>query len=152
MTAIESWLRSVLSAVSTDECKEFSGLGFVFYTNRAALPVYPLVAAEPELHLPARTLPEAISLVGRISKHTSIYHDGFHLVDATSRFITDVSQFLSPPIAPLPWSDGPSRGARHMAARLTSVIPAVSVTAVCTRPSDVTLYESGNERTIKLHP
>lgn len=152
MTAIESWLRTVLSAVSTAECKDFSGLGFVFYTHRAALPACPLVAVNAELHLPARTLPEAILLVERISQRASIFHDGFHLVDARSCFVTDVSQFLSPPIASLPLSDGPSRGARHMAARLMSLVPAVSVTAVCTRQSEVTLYERGNERTMKLCP
>lgn len=149
-TEIESWLRSVLGDIGTNDDSKFSGLGIVFYTERATLPVHPLVSAVCEPPLPINALNDARELISSISRRDSIFHDGFHLVDAKTLSITDVSQFLSPPIAPQLLSANQVRGARHMAARLASLLPAVSLVAVCTQVSQVTIYERGKERTLAL--
>ncbi len=91
-----------------------------------------------------------MQLLIRISRNTSDCHDGFHLIDAESLFITDVSQFLSPPIPSTSLTMERVTGARHMAARLASLLPGVQLSAVYTLGGEATLYERGEARTIQI--
>lgn len=150
MTKVESWLVSVLGAIDASNRSDFAGLGLVFYTDRGSLPVHSLVRSDCQSRLPIETLQEAIQLFARISRQTSECHDGFHLVDAETLFVTDVSQFLSPPIPFKPLKVERFSGARHMAARLASLLPGVPLTAVYTLGGEATLYERGEARAIQI--
>ena len=152
MVAIEKWLLTVITAVHARNRGDFAGLGLVFYLDRGVLPTHPLTPPDSNISLPAKTLQESIELLSSVSHRSSIYHDGFHLVKAESCFVTDVSQFLSPTIPHVPLKIERAGGARHMAARLTSLIPAVALSAVCTLESEVSLYERGEMRTMQIRP
>lgn len=134
VTEVERWLLCVLKGVLAQRPADFAGLGLLFYTAP----------------LPAKTLEESIELFADIARRNSVCHDGFHLVQAKTRFVTDVSQFLSPPIRPLPLAIERVSGARHMAARLASFLPAVALAAICTSESEALLYERGQLRTIRI--
>jgi hypothetical protein len=148
--AAESWTRSVLCGVRALRIRDFTGLGLVFYTERAVLPVYPLVPNDQLPSLPASSLQECIDLVADIARTTSPCHDGFLLVRADALALTDVSQFLSPPLPSMPLAHGAVGGARQMAARLTSLVVAAPLTGVCTSNFEVTLYERGLARSLHL--
>jgi hypothetical protein len=152
VTSIESWLLSVLGEIRAHCHDDFSGIGLVFYTDRKSLPVHPLVPHRDEPKLPVRTVQASIELFTSIARRTSIYHDGFHLIDAKTLSITDVSQFLSPPIPEEPLVLERHGGARHMAARLGSLLSSVPLTAVWTAGDDATLYERGIERPLRIPP
>lgn len=150
MTKFESWLVSVLGVIDASSGSDFAGLGLVFYTGRAALPVHPLVHSECESRLPTKSLQESMQLLAIISRSTSDCHDGFHLIDVETLSITDVSQFLSPPIPSMPLTVDRVTGARHMAARLASLLPGVQLTAVYTLRGEATLYEHGEAKIIRI--
>lgn len=148
--AAESWTRSLLSAVRALQLDDFTGLGFVFYTERATLPVCPLVPADWLPRLPATSMQECVELVANISRTGSRCHDGFLLVRTDTLAITDVSQFLSPPIPSTSVAHGFVGGARQMAARLTSLMESVPLTGVCTATFEATLYERGFPKPLQL--
>jgi hypothetical protein len=148
--SIEAWLLSVLRELHARRFEDFSGLGMVFYTDRTSLPVHPLVTASCTPKLPAKTIEQAIDLLVTISRRGSVCHDGFHLVDANTLWITDVSQFLSPPIPAKPLVVGGTGGARHMAARLASLLSSVSVSVVWAGAPDVSIYERGAVHRMKV--
>ena len=150
IAAVETWTRSVLHAVRAIQLADFTGSGFVFYSERAGLPVCPLVPVDWLPSLPARSLQDCIDIVANISRTESHCHDGFLLVRADTLAITDVSQFLSPPIPSTLLTHGFVGGARQMAARLTSLIEAVPLAGVCTSSFEITLYERGIPRSLQL--
>jgi hypothetical protein len=152
VVAIEKWLLAIVTAVHARNRRDFAGLGLVFYLDRSVLPTHPLTSPDSNVSLPAKTLQESIELLSSVSHRSSVHHDGFHLVQAESCFVTDVSQFLSPPIPRVPLKIERAGGARHMAARLTSLMPAVALTAVYTLESEVSLYDRGEMRTIRIRP
>ena len=150
MSHIESWLTSVLGAIDVSDRSAFSGLGLLFYTYRHALPVHALALSDCVSRLPTQTVQESIQLLAQCSRRTSDCHDGFHLIDAETLSVTDVSQFISPPIPPQPLRLELGRGARHMAARLASFLPDVALTAVYTLRGEATLYDRGEAKTIQI--
>jgi hypothetical protein len=98
----------------------------------SCLPVHPLASSASFLSLPTSTLGDAIDLLSKVSRQSSSYRDGFHSIDARSLSITDVSQFIAPPIPPMPLPISGVYGARTMAARLASLLSGVRATAVYT--------------------
>ncbi|GAB6411015.1 hypothetical protein bcgnr5379_60590 [Bacillus cereus] len=150
MTAIEQWLGAVLPAVQARSGDDFAGVGLLFYSDRSALPVHPLVAADLQPVVPAVSQAQCIELLANISRRASVCHDGFHLVQATTLTITDVSQFLSPPIPAKPLPLEQPGGARNMAARLASLLPSVALVAVFTSPSEVMVYQGGHRRRLAV--
>lgn len=150
MNDVQTWLISVLGAIDVSNRSEFSGLGLLFYTDRRTLPVHPLARPDCGVRLPTKTVQESIESLAQCSRRTSDCHDGFHLIDAETLSITDVSQFLSPPIPSEPLTLERMGGARHMAARLASLIPEVKITAVYTKCGGATLYERGNAKTLRI--
>jgi hypothetical protein len=152
VTTIESWIRSVVGVIHARKFGDFAGLGLVFYTDRSSLPVHPLVSPDCQPTLPITSLHECGEVLAQISRRNSICHDGFHLVRADTLVITDVSQFLSPPIPSKPLTVARPGGARHMAARLTSLLSSVPLTIVCTSTREATLYENGEGRPFRMGP
>jgi hypothetical protein len=148
MDAIRIWLRQAFDSTHYDPA-DFAGVGLVFYLNRFALPVHPLVPSSDIPDLPGPSTGEIAQFLSRISRRSSPFHDGFHLVCIGSLQITDISLFISPPIPrdPLPPERGV--GARHMAARLASLIPDVAAVAVCTSFDEISLYTDGTRERLR---
>lgn len=136
----------LLGEVRSHATHAFSGLGLIFYSSLADLPI---VALGDQSLFP-RTLPVAdrqvlASLLAEISTFCSPWHDGFHLIDANSFALTHVSQFLSPPVDFLGQSSsqGLPVGARHMAAMAGSRIASVSYTALLSNKGVPAMFQHG---------
>lgn len=136
----------LLGQVQSHATNAFSGLGLIFYSSLADLPIVAL----GEQALFPRTLPVAnrqtlVSLLADISTFSSPWHDGFHLIDANSFSLTHISQFLSPPVEFLreSSSQGLPVGARHMAAIAGSRIASVSFTALLSNKGAPAVFQSG---------
>lgn len=136
----------LLGQVQSHGTHAFSGLGLIFYSSLADLPI---VALGDQALFP-RTLPVAdrkalASLLADISTFSSPWHDGFHLIEATSFELTHISQFLSPPVEFLRQSNsqGLPVGARHMAAMAGSRIASVSYTALLSNKGAPTVFKRG---------
>ena len=136
----------LLGQVQSHATHAFSGLGLIFYSSLADLPI---VALGDQALFP-QTLPVAdrrtlASLLAEISTFTSPWHDGFHLIDASSFALTHISQFLSPPVELLRQSNsqGLPLGARHMAAMAGSRIASVSYTALLSNKGVPAVFQRG---------
>lgn len=136
----------LLGQVQSHATHAFSGLGLIFYSSLADLPI---VALGDQALFP-QTLPVAdrrtmASLLAEISTLTSPWHDGFHLIDASSFALTHISQFLSPPVEFLRQSNsqGLPLGARHMAAMAGSRIASVSYTALLSNKGAPAVFQQG---------
>ena len=136
----------LLGQVQSHATHAFSGLGLIFYSSLADLPI---VALGDQALFP-QTLPVAdrrtmASLLAEISTLTSPWHDGFHLIDASSFALTHISQFLSPPVELLRQSNsqGLPLGARHMAAMAGSRIASVSYTALLSNKGAPAVFQQG---------
>ena len=136
----------LLGQVQSHATHAFSGLGLIFYSSLADLPI---VALGDQALFP-QTLPVAdrrtlASLLAEISTFTSPWHDGFHLIDASSFALTHISQFLSPPVELLRQSNsqGLPLGARHMAAMAGSRIASVSYTALLSNKGAPAVFQQG---------
>lgn len=126
------WISSVFGRLRAEMTADFAGVGLLVYRPPLSLPVLPMVRDTEQLALPVAGVKEVAELLQQISQRSSVFHDGFHLVDAETSSVTHVSQFFSPPIPKLacpsvPISNG---GARHMAAFIGSFIPEVVVAAI----------------------
>jgi hypothetical protein len=88
--------------------------------------------------------------LSQISRRSSPCHDGFHLVSSSTHSITDISQFFSPPIPAVQLEPEYATGARHMAARLGSLVPDVTAVAICTSFDGFSMYIDGEIRRLAL--
>ena len=136
----------LLGQVQSHATHAFSGLGLIFYSSLADLPI---VALGDQALFP-RTLPVAdrqalASLLADISTFSSPWHDGFHLIEATSFELTHISQFLSPPVEFLRQSNsqGLPVGARYLAAMAGSRIASVSYTALLSNKGASAVFKRG---------
>lgn len=136
----------LLGQVQSHATHAFSGLGLIFYSSLADLPIVAL----GNQSLYPRALPVAdrltlASLLAEISTFSSPWHDGFHLIDANSFALTHISQFLSPPVELLRQSSsqGFPVGARHMAALAGSKIASVSYTALLSNKGVPAVFHRG---------
>ncbi|GAA5007360.1 hypothetical protein FNZ56_04195 [Pseudoluteimonas lycopersici] len=136
----------LLGQVRSHATHAFSGLGLIFYSSLADLPI---VALGDQTLFP-QTLPVSdrqtlVSMLAEISTFISPWHDGFHLIDANSFALTHISQFLSPPVECLHHSNsrGLPVGARHMAAMAGSRIASVSYTALLSNKCAPAVFQRG---------
>lgn len=145
----EDWLGKIFSALGNCD-EDFSGLGLILYHSPLSLPVLPLTRTESRLQLPTRNLQQSIKLLREVCQLKSAFHDGFHLVNASSLGITHVSQFFAPPIpeiVPKLISANPI-GARFMSAWLGSLLPSVCVTAILSKVEGGIVFSQGEMRSI----
>lgn len=146
----ESWLRTVFRELSDSDLSRFSGVGLVFYSQRDGLPIQPMVPLEHQPKLPTHTIEESIELLKHVSHQESACHDGFHMVNSATHAITEVSQFLTPPIPLTPLLLDRAVGARFMSAALASLLPAVELTAIYSGGRFATMFRKGVEERIDL--
>jgi len=136
----------LLEQVQSHASHAFSGLGLIFYSSLSDLPIVALGDQSLFPHtLPVADRPTLASLLADISTFSSPWHDGFHLIDASSFELTHISQFLSPPVDFLreSRSQGLPVGARHMAAMAGSKIASVSYTALLSNKGVPTVFQRG---------
>jgi hypothetical protein len=148
--SLDCWVQELIRTLKQRQIVDFSGLGIVFYRDRATLPVHPLVSTDDLPQLPATGLEACVDLLAEISRRGSPCHDGFVLVRTDTRSITEVSQFLAPPIPETPLRIERIGGARHMAARLASLLNGVDAAAVSAPNFDTTLFEHGVSKLILI--
>lgn len=136
----------MLKFVSAGRPPAFSGLGVVFYQSLDSLPRLSLGGSETPLpQLPISGIGKIADTLAGISDYKSPWHDGFHLVDVSSWTLTQLSQFLSPPLPDHEREIGVPRpaGARHMTALLVSRIPGIVCVGLLTQAGEINLFENG---------
>jgi hypothetical protein len=150
MKDLDEWFQEIVRALRRQEIVGFSGLGVVFYGDRKMLPVHSLVSRDALPQLPVAGTDACVRLLSEISRKSSPCHDGFTLISTDARSITDVSQFLAPPIPSPPLDTDHEGGARHLAARLASLVVGIDATAVCSSNFDATFFVQGVGKAIRL--
>ncbi len=149
----EDWLRRVFVALSASRANDFSGVGLIlYYPPAAVLPVLPLAGDNAPVPLPTANLNGSIELLLSTSRFSSLFHDGFHLVDATTLNITHVSQYFAPPIPELlpPIIVGHPIGARFMSAWLGSLLPTVQMTAILSNFNSGLFFRRGTAQPLAI--
>jgi hypothetical protein len=147
---LDSWTQGVVRSLRQRQIVDFAGLGIIFYRDRANLPVHPLVSTAVLPNLPATGIEACADLLADISRRSSPCHDGFVLVRTNTKSITEVSQFLAPPIPATPLPLERTGGARRMAARLASLLDGVDAAVVSAPNFDTTLFELGVSKIILI--
>jgi len=133
-------LQELLNEVRGAGGELFSGIGVLVSNAPDDLPVMSL--------RPAIDLPNDISttkILTEISRSTSEYHDGFHVISSDFRVLR-LSVYFSPPIVHEA-AAGPRvhRGGRYWAALFGSALPAVLAAGVASTHYGVAVFEGGRE-------
>lgn len=137
-----SWLLAVLRRVEGQLPRAFAGLGVILYSGRPSFPCAPLAPLSQLPRTPVATLPQIASCLADLADGTSRLHDGFHFLEARSRTLTHMCQFVSPRIpAGLP-APPASVGARYMTAFLCSMHRGV-IACATVGPEVTTLFRDG---------
>lgn len=144
----KSGIQGLLLKLAEQRSADFVGLGVIAYKTFAGLPVVPLGShMNSYLGLPIVGARNVMSTLASLATQSSIMHDGFHLIEASSGDLTHVAQFVSPPLnAALanPLAAWP-QGARQMTALLVSTLPQVEFSAVVSANGNVQIYVGGKE-------
>lgn len=126
--------------------KSFSGAGLVFYSHLEGLPSTPLgnrTATTPDL--PVFGIEGIARVLASVSDHASPWHDGFHMIDMSSKTLTYLSQYLAPSLRGLSkLPDGRPHGARQMTALLSSTIPGIAYVGILSTNAEIIVYENGS--------
>lgn len=150
--AFDEYIRDLLSSVAHFAPDNFTGIGLIFYAPPLNLPVRSL--GDQGLFVPQLPVmgQEVIARVlAQISSPSSPWHDGFHLVDATTFWLTHVCQFISPSIDLLaePSNGALPVGAREMSAIAASRLSSVYYTALINSQRIQKVYQHGKQVNIE---
>lgn len=125
LTSSEQFIQNSLVEICQNADNDFSGLGIIYYNDLSHLPYISL----HDDNYPVDLIPENLSeTLLKVSKNSSIYHDGFHFININTLQITHISQFISPPLKSvenLNINEITPCGAREMTAFLTSNIAGI---------------------------
>ena len=120
--------------------RSFSGIGLIITDFPEMLPIVSLRSSD--FHHDNSSVVRTLS---EISRSTSEYHDGFHILSTDGRLLC-VSQYFSPPIVKDIKFDYSRRfGGRYVAALFGSVLPNVSLTGIVSQNGRLSVFERGNE-------
>jgi hypothetical protein len=142
MEVINSFIHLLLE-LSQENNQEFSGAGFVLYSNLVELSKYHCSLVRDELPIPLLKLgmTEITSYLLEISNYNHPYHDGFHFINCDGA-ITHVAQFLSPPVNHLrPSIEG--KGARTFCSQCASNVEGVLIVGSVSSNRSIHLFEKG---------
>lgn len=136
----------LLSSVENLSFKDFSGIGLLFYAPPMQLPVGSL--GDESLfapQLPIATEKSIARVLADISRPTSPWHDGFHLINASTFELTHICQFIAPPVELLEKPEPGSLpiGARQQSAIAASKFRAVFCSALLNGQRNRMIYRSG---------
>jgi hypothetical protein len=137
----------LLGAVRELRTQGFAGLGIIYYRSISDLPIMSLAGDSHDApRLPVLGRSEVARVLAEVSDRSSRWHDGFHLLDASNGSLTHLSQFVSPPlvVGDTDLASLHPRGAREMAAILTSRISSVVAVAVIRTDGEVSVFRAGS--------
>lgn len=144
-TAIQLALR-LLQAVHARRPTDFAGLGIVLCVPPIDFPSVPLGGwLAPRPILPVRGPESVIDILIKLSSRSSLWHDGFHLIDHVDEALTEVSQFLAPDLRKVA-AQRPSElpnGARHVTAMLVSGYPSVACVGLLAGDDQISIFQEG---------
>jgi hypothetical protein len=123
------------------------------YRPPLELPITPLVPdAQKVADLP-KSFEEAIGFLGELADQSGPFHDGFHLVDASTMTLTHICQYVAPTIpAGLPhWQLEHSVGARYMTALLASLMTCVALAATLSATGEMSVFDRGTVTDVDLN-
>jgi len=137
---IDIKFKQILKDIYEGSADDFSGIGLILYKDKAKIPTFPLSIENP--NLPKESIVEALI---DISKLSSKFHDGFHLISSDFK-LTDISQYFSPPIVEEVFVDRSKVfGGRYMAALFGSLIEGVELTGIATTTNGIVIFQKGVE-------
>jgi hypothetical protein len=140
---VQELATNLLRAIAAQRPSDFTGLGIVFYEHLDALPHIQL-ALPPQIpmSLPVSGLEAMASALAFASRTSSGCHDGFHFVDVSSRCLTHLAQYLSPPLPPQNSPTPKASGARHMTAYLATRIAGIAGVGILTNSNEMVFFDS----------
>lgn len=141
-----AFVGDLMEAIASKQGGDFAGLGIIVYAPPLELPVAPLGdEASFCRDLPIGRVPELVHVLCEMSLVDSPWHDGFHLIDATTKQLTHICQFFAPPIHLLPNASrgAPPIGARQAAAIAGSRMESVVCTALMSAKGSREIYVQG---------
>jgi hypothetical protein len=134
----------LLRRVAEEAEADFSGVGFICYSNLSSLPHLALSVSQNSIRgLPIIGVSATGTFLAYASRASSPLHDGFHLIAAQSLALTHVCQFIAPVIPPDQSGLQFAAGARHMSALLASRTQGIEAAALITKDGTGVIYEGG---------
>lgn len=133
-------LRELLNEISSAGGEFFSGIGVLVTNAPDDIPIMPLRSKlQPSLDI------NTTKILTDVSRFTSDYHDGFHVLSPDLRVLR-LSVYFSPPIV----LEAAARtrvhgGGRYWAALFGSALPTVLATGVASTHYGVAVFEGGRE-------
>lgn len=133
-------LRRVAEEAETD----FSGVGFICYSNLSSLPHLALSVPQDSIRaLPVIGVNATGAFLAEASCASSPLHDGFHLISVQSFALTHMCHFIAPVIPADQSGLQLAAGARHMSAQLASRTQGIEAAALIAKDGTGVVYESG---------
>jgi len=133
-------LFTILRDVRALAGKEFSGVGLIVSDKPERLPLFPI----RPVSIP-HFAEDTISAIATISRSSSEYHDGFHIL-SSSWHVIRISQYFSPAIVEQTVVDRTKNfGGRYLAALFGSALPDVSATGIASADFGVAVFKDGAE-------
>lgn len=142
--SLEQLIHNSLIEICQNCNDDFSGLGIVYYKDLNHLPYISLHEENLPLDLDPKNLSKTLL---KISKNSSIYHDGFHFFNIKTMEITHISQYISPSLEPLRKININHIipcGAREMTAFLTSNIEGVFCVGLISANKTIKIFKDGS--------
>lgn len=135
---------ALLRRIAEEAAADFSGVGFIFYSDLSSLPHLTLCVPQDSVSvLPIIGVNDIGTFLAEASRTSSPLHDGFHLIAAKGFALTHVCQFIAPAI-PTDQSSPPlTAGARHMTAQLASRTQGIEAAALLAKDGTGVVYEDG---------
>lgn len=139
-------LEALLREVWKNSRADFSGIGLIVCSDERSLPIIGLRDFEPEMRASvAETLTD-------ISRSTSKFHDGFHLLDEHGKLLR-VSQYLAAPVIDaIRFDKGRMVGSRFVTALFGSALPGVLMTGIASATSGISIFQDGVEVILEESP
>jgi len=144
INSLEHFIQNSLIEISQNAGNDFSGLGIIYYKDLSHLPYIGLHGT----NLPFDLIPQNLSTtLLKVSKNSSIYHDGFHFVNINTLHITHISQFVSPSLESvknMSINQVIPCGAREMTAFLTSNIEGVFCVGLISANKTIKIFKDSS--------
>ncbi|MDP3522517.1 MAG: hypothetical protein Q8S02_18045 [Hydrogenophaga sp.] len=136
----------LLHRVAEDAAADFSGVGFICYSDLSCLPHLALsVHQDSVCKLPLIGINAIGAFLAEASRASSPLHDGFHLIGVQSLALTHVCHFISPQIPSDQSNLQLAAGARRMSAQLASRANGIDAAALIAKDGTGVVYERGRK-------
>lgn len=139
-----SFCIELLRRVAEDAESDFSGVGFICYSNLSCLPHLALSVPQDWIRaLPIIGVAATGAFLAEASRASSPLHDGFHLIAADSFALTHVCRFIAPVIPADLANLQFAAGARSMSAQLASRAQGIEAAALMAKDGNGVVYKGG---------